>query len=298
MARLRLVVSLSVAVTSAALAYAGTSVYRRRAGARETHGKAQCFALEMPNTPKEDQAKSHLLHAGAPGIPASNFLADSANIHVRHARFPLAQGTYWVYEGTVRWTPSGSSQVLEKSVRWRMEVVATFDRRSVVAAQIRRHPLDLAWYEEGRAPREYLIVQVWQDRYYLLQGKRVAEAQRQLTSNEEQMIDLVEEHELFLEFPLVAHRTFGETNQLTRHDQFYCWVVGDPRTERLTGIRGIRPDPRQIWEVSQRTVGSFESFDFAPGVGFIRYRFHHSGTVSEFDVRLVEFGRTPPPKAP
>jgi hypothetical protein len=213
--------------------------------------------------------------------------------HIRDAAFPLIQGSRWTYAGTVRWTPAGSDQVFEKSMRWQMEIVETIDRRSVVAARIKGHPLDLAWYEEGREPREYLIVQVWGQRYYLLQGGRAAQALQALRSRQGPFVDLVTEGELFLELPLVANRAFGATSQLTREDQFYCWIVGVPREDRLEALKRDTREPVLVWEVSERTIGSLQSYEFAPGIGFTRYRYRHHGTVSEFDVRLVEYHKGP-----
>ena len=211
--------------------------------------------------------------------------------HITGAPFPLVQGTYWVYEGTVRWTPAGSSEVLEKQVHLRMEVIETLDHRAVVAARVKGHPMDLTWYEEGRQPRDYLILQVWQDRYYLLQGERAQEALKRLRTEQTQLGHLANENELFLELPLVERRAFGETSQLTREDRFYCWVVGQRRDDELEGVKGATKRPLTVWEVSQRTIGGVQSFEFAAGLGFTRYRYHHNGTVSEFDLKLVEFSR-------
>jgi hypothetical protein len=210
--------------------------------------------------------------------------------HVTQAPFPLIQGSHWVYEGTVRWTPPGSTQVFEKLILWEMEIVETLDRRAVVAARVKGHPRDLAWYENGREPTEYLIVQVWQNRYYLLQGERAAEVLKELRTDKPQYAHLVREGELFLEFPLVEGRAFGEASQLTREDRFYCWVVGQGQRNTLPGIKRTSTQPVSIWEITQRTIGGVESFDFGVGVGFTRYRFHHNGTVSDFDLKLVEYG--------
>src|SRR5207247_3019280 len=37
--------------------------------------------------------------------------------------FPLRPGTYWIYRGTVKWTPSGSAETRQEAVTWKMEVL-------------------------------------------------------------------------------------------------------------------------------------------------------------------------------
>jgi hypothetical protein len=68
--------------------------------------------------------------------------------------FPLQKGAYWVYEGTVKWTISNSSDVTEKEIIWKMEVKKVFQRSGVIGYEMLGAPWDLAWYEEGKEPSE------------------------------------------------------------------------------------------------------------------------------------------------
>jgi hypothetical protein len=72
--------------------------------------------------------------------------------------FPLSQGAYWVYEGIVKWTKG--TEVIEKTVTWKMEVVEVVERDHVTGYLLKGHPDDLAWYEEGKERGEHVIIKV------------------------------------------------------------------------------------------------------------------------------------------
>jgi len=230
-----------------------------------------------------------LLLWAAIAFVSPSVIRGQADRHVTEPPFPLIAGSHWIHEGTVRWASPGSSDVREDKIRWKMEVLETLDRQSVVAARVKGHPMDLAFYEDGRKPGEYLIVQVWGDRYYLLQGNRVSEVLARLRAEPAATTHLVRESELFLELPLVEGRSFGEAEHLTRLDRFYVWVVEKFEQAALHEVRGVPSQPVQVWTVSHRSIGGMQRYEFAAGIGLTRFQYRHQGTVSEFDLRLVEY---------
>lgn len=202
--------------------------------------------------------------------------------------FPLNKGTYWIYRGPVE---SGeNSTVLKKTVDWKMEVTDIIERQDTKAAVVKGFPQDLWWYSEKNQRGDYLIIQVFPARFYLVQGDAVKKALDALRDSNNILQGLVQESQLFLEFPLIKNQRFGETELITRTDWFYCWVVGDEHKTRLEGVKGI-PNDREwmVHTVTQFTVGSHEEFDFVSGIGITRYMGHHNGTVSDFELKLVEF---------
>jgi hypothetical protein len=208
------------------------------------------------------------------------------------AVFPMALGNTWVYTGTIRWTPAGSNDVLEKEIEWTMEIVEVIERRGLRAAVLDGHPSDLAWYEEGRERRRHLVVAIGEDQteqLYLLSNKRAAEVERRLRSSDDPLIDLLQEYELFLDLPLSQLKRFCDLYSGTRQDYLYCWVVES--VEPLDGfdVKGVDPGiPRTRYHVSHRTLSDHRVVEYVSDVGITSYVYGHHGTVSEVDVRLSE----------
>ncbi|MCB0181898.1 MAG: hypothetical protein KDI62_26955 [Anaerolineae bacterium] len=199
------------------------------------------------------------------------------------ADFPLEKGAAWVYEGTVKWQEG--SEVLEDNVTWSMEVIDTVDRLHVKGYLLQGIPLDLAWYEPGKAPGTHVIVQVGTKYFY---GDETTWSR--LQDPDDLLLELVTEGDLFLDLPLQANKYFGETAQITRSDFAYFWVVEGAETVSLENVKGAdsQGDLTQ-YTLAFRTLPDHQLVDFVPGVGITHYVYVHHGTVSEADVRLVEF---------
>jgi hypothetical protein len=206
--------------------------------------------------------------------------------------FPLSAGTTWVYKGTSKWTRSDSGEVVEKSVTWKMQVLETLTRRQVTAAVVNGYPQDLAHFEEGKTPGDYLIVRVGPAKYYLVRQLRTEEALRRLRDENDLLGGLVGEDEIILDAPLVPGKIYGEADLITRQDRMYSWIVEDARPAELRGIKGVAPaGGRTEYEITYRTLPDHTIMNFVPGIGITRYVYGHHGTVSETDVQLVEFRR-------
>ena len=219
-----------------------------------------------------------------PAVPA---LADKPLVDA----FPLNEGTVWVYEGLIKWTPPDSADVMEEILTWEMEIIETIQRQQVFAALVKGHPLELAWYEEEKTkPGEHLIVRVGGDRYYRLSGDRAKHTWERLRDEDDTLADLVKDHELFLDLPLVPDKIFGESFQLTRQDWMYFWVVQDEEQVTLTGVKGLSStDEMTQYELTLRTMSDHQIVSLVPGVGFTHYVYGHHGTVAEMDLALVEY---------
>jgi hypothetical protein len=206
--------------------------------------------------------------------------------------FPLSKGTTWVYKGTRKWTQSGSGEVAEKPVTWKMQVLETLTRGQVTAALVKGYPADLAHFEEGKAPGDYLIVRVRPGKYYLVRQLRTEETLRRLRDQNDLLAGLVREDEIILDAPLAPGKIYGEADLITRQDKMYSWIVEEARPAELRGIKGIAPAGRKMeYEITHRTLPGHRIVDFVPGIGITRYVYGHHGTVSETDVKLVEFRR-------
>ena len=204
----------------------------------------------------------------------------------------MALGNTWVYTGTIRWTPAGSNDVLEKEIEWTMEIIDVIERHGLRAAVLDGHPGDLAWYEEGRERRRHLVVAIGEsqtEQLYLLSDKRAVEVEQRLRSLDDTLIDLLKEYELFLDFPLSHLKRFCDLHSRTRQDYMYCWVVESVEPLDGLNVEGVDPEiSRTRYRVNHRTLPDHRIVEYVSDVGMTSYVYAHHGTVSEVDVRLTE----------
>ena len=203
--------------------------------------------------------------------------------------FPLAQGSYWVYQGTTKWTTD--QLVHEENITWRMEVVEAIKRGHVTGFVLKGSPYDLAWYNHGKKPGDYLMIHVYPDQFYLVSSdEKVANLVKRLKDKDDPLVGLVEEQELLLDFPLIRGKVFGDVKQITRQDQWYCWLVESQKARKLQNIKGVKKmQPVTEYELAYRTSPEHTIIDIVPGVGITRFIYVHHGSVAETDVKLIEY---------
>ncbi len=203
--------------------------------------------------------------------------------------FPLAQGSYWVYQGTTKWTNDKS--VREENVTWKMEVIEAIKRGHITGFVLKGSPYDLAWYNQGKKPGDYLMIHVYPDQFYLVNNdEKVANLVKRLKDKDDPLVGLVENNELFLDFPLIRGKVFGDAGQITRQDQWYCWLVESEKATKLKNIKGVKKmQDVTEYELAYRTSPEHTIIDIVPGVGITRFVYIHHGSVAETDVKLIEY---------
>lgn len=198
--------------------------------------------------------------------------------------FPLTPGTTWVYEGDVSWEGEDAASVSEKQVSWKMEVLERVQRGHIIGYSMRGHPSDLVFYEEGRNPSDYAIIQVGLDKYF----RTNLAAFRRLKDENDLLAGLVTESQIFLDFPLYEGKRICETVWLTGPQ--YCTIVelADP-----ISLGDVKNMPASSWAVPYvlafRSLPDHEYITFVPGVGIVGYDYGHHGTNSEVNLKLVEY---------
>jgi hypothetical protein len=198
--------------------------------------------------------------------------------------FPLTPGTTWVYKGDVSWEEEDGVLVLEKQVTWKMEVLERAQRGYIRGFSMRGHPSDLVFYEEGRIPSEYAIIQVGLDKYY----KTDLTAFQRLRDENDLLIELVKEHQIFLDFPLYAGKRICETAWLTGPQ--YCTVVEHADAISLGDVKNVSASSWAVpYILAYRSLPDHEYITFVPGIGIVGYEYGHHGTNSEVSLKLVEF---------
>lgn len=199
--------------------------------------------------------------------------------------FPLKRDAYWMYQGTIKWMKPNSSDVIEQEITWKMEVERVFQRNAIIGYEMAGAPWDLAWYEAGKEPSQYGIIQAG-GQFYRVPIETVI----RLMNEQDNLFGLVNENSLFLDIPLTGGKKFCDSISITRPDNMYCWNVGEPKPFDPGKIKSIDPS-RQLWEypVFIGTMPDSSMMYFVPGVGITGYSYIHHGTVSEVDVRLIEY---------
>jgi hypothetical protein len=199
--------------------------------------------------------------------------------------FPLKQGAYWVYEGNVKWTIPNSAEVAEEEITWKMEVKRVFQRNSIVGYEMLGAPWDLAWYEEGKEPSEYGIIQAG-GKFY----RTSLETVWRLMDETDVLRALVNENQIFLDIPLISGKKFCDTFSISRADGMYCWTVGDAIQADTANIKGVDSSATLIeFPIYNGTMPDHSMIQFIPGVGISSYLYRHHGTISDVDVHLIEY---------
>jgi hypothetical protein len=204
--------------------------------------------------------------------------------------FPLEKDSYWVYKGTVRWTPEGvGSRVRSRSIIWHMKIRDVIESPKHRIAIVTGFPGDLAWYEEGMTPRWSLLVEDDRRIYrgdYETKDEAFGAARAIKTGGRRSAGDL----ECILEFPLKKGKKYGTRNK-SRVDATHAWSV-DGAEEVNLKIRGYNNrGPVTQYRLNSSTNPDRTIMEFVPGLGITRYTYEHHGTVAFEDVRLVEYGR-------
>ena len=199
--------------------------------------------------------------------------------------FPLAEGTTWIYKGTVKWTES-VNKVKKSKITWKMKVEKRLKNGPFEIAVMKGHPGDLCWYEPGKRPSLYLIV--WRDnKYYEI---RVNNDFDKLISDEEYLSTKTDFNSLFLVAPLKKDMEFGNDPDIQRDDRMYEWVVDNEQRSRLPHVAGI--SGKKVftkYTLMYRTNPDHQIVEFVSSVGITSYIYQHHGTISEVDVRLIDF---------
>jgi hypothetical protein len=222
------------------------------------------------------------------GLPAQNPKAPEV--------FPLSEGTSWVYQGIVRWFDFSSGKTAKTRVTWTTQVKRVTRRQHLTAAVINGFPWDLDWSDGHRQPTDALLLASEDGGYYERPLENVKDGVKRLADSSDTLQDLIDPDDVFLQLPLAKGKKFcGDTEQIAREDDEYCWVVNSVDRISLLRVKGLEPKQYQVYEISFRTNTDDTELQFLPGVGLIRYQYHHHGSIADTELNLVAFHKTPEP---
>jgi hypothetical protein len=219
---------------------------------------------------------------------AFSFARPAAQI-VSGATFPLSEGTYWIYRGIVRWTHDNSNEVSETAVQWRMEVRKCMRRRDILAAVVNGFPADLNWSDGHPNPKNSLIIQSGEEKFYLIPSDEVDKVLKTVQDPNGSLTSVLSDDNIFLDLPLAKGKKFCDPEGMARSDSHYCWVVESAGQVSLNGVKGISPGLRTAYNLTYRTNPDDEEITYVGGIGLVAYEYHHHGTTADTELKLVEF---------
>ncbi len=201
-------------------------------------------------------------------------------------QFSFAKGAEWTFQGAVKWDLKGKVQ--QKNLTWKMQVVDKIERRDgIVGYVMRGHPLDLAFYEDGKKPSDYM---------YLAKGNRVYqvtlvsdEPVNRVKNANDPLTDLLIDELLVLDLPLAPNKKFGPAQFVSGSNEMNVWVVTGSKAAALSGIKGVTATSGTEYALTLKTNPDHQTVYYVPGVGITHFTYAHNGTVSEVDVKLTEF---------
>jgi len=197
--------------------------------------------------------------------------------------FPLSKGAYWIYAGNVKWQIG--SDVFEETMQWKMEVVDIIERNDVIGFKMLGAPWDLEFYQDGRKRSEFSFIKAGTGRIY--QG--TVDNFIRIKNESDPLVDMLHDGNLFIDIPLTDGEKICDTFSITRPDGFYCGRVSETQTQ-LTNVIGVETAiPMTEFIISQSTGPDYSEFRFTPGIGITQFKYIHHGTISEVDVKLIEY---------
>lgn len=198
--------------------------------------------------------------------------------------FPLSEGSYWIYEGTVKW---GEGNDETKSVKLKMEVIRRTINGAFEIAVIKGYPSDLCFYGNGPDEKrgDYLIA-LKDRKYYLIKIKNDLDG---LLTNEALLSSKTGPNNLFLVEPLKNALEFGMKDGKQRKDHMYEWLVNGEESffNSKSDVKGQKPLTR--YTLVYATIPDYQFVKFVPSIGISRFVYIQYGTASEVDVHLTEF---------
>jgi hypothetical protein len=203
--------------------------------------------------------------------------------------FPLAQGTYWVYQGTVRYWVKGLENGKIAHVRWKMSVTRAIHRDGLTVAVVRGMPGDLDWSEGNAMPSLSIVIRTDDAKFYLLEDDEAKSLLAQIDNPQFSWQQVPIDDDWFLQLPLAKGKKFCGADGMQRTDDHYCWVTGPARVMRLANVEGVQAGKYIAHRVEYFTNPDDDEFDFVPGVGMVSYEYHHHGTIADTELHLIEF---------
>jgi len=202
--------------------------------------------------------------------------------------FALTPGTYWLYQGTVRWEEPEEEKPGSTDVTWKMAVQRVIRKKDVVAAVVTGFPADLDWSGGKAEARPWLIVE--NEKHEVYYENLGPEYDLSRLNGDDHIFDKFQVGDnLLLQWPLRIGAKFCDEEAKKREDDMYCWVVGESKKTKLEKVKGLPSEEQTVYRIHYRTLPDDTTIELVQGIGLVSYEYHHHGTVADTELQLVEF---------
>ena len=202
--------------------------------------------------------------------------------------FPLTQGTWWLYRGTVSWTDSQTEKESQAKVTLKMTVEKVIQKPEFTIAVLSGFPRDLDWATGEAAAMPWLLIET-KRREVFLNSLPPDFDYAKLEKDSVSLDKFLAEDNLLFRWPLKKGMKFGDAESVRRDDDRYCWVVTTQETKNLEDIKGLPSRSAEIFLLQYLTNPDDTEMEISPGIGILSYQYHHHGTVAETSLTLLEF---------
>lgn len=210
--------------------------------------------------------------------------------------FPLFPGTTWVYRGRVTWFNVEKAQNESSEVTLTTKVERVIHRPGVTFAVLSGFPADLDWSGGEAEGKPFLLAETDKHEVFLDPVPPDFDYSK-LEKDSTSLKPFLAEDNLFFRWPLRKGMKFGDPEQFKREDNEYCWFVAEHALKELGGIQGLPARRAEVSVLRFVTNPDDTRVELAPGVGVLRYEYHHHGSTADTSVRLAEFHPGPTAEA-
>jgi len=202
--------------------------------------------------------------------------------------FPLKAGTYWIYEGTVRWYDFEKDEPATEKISWRMSVDKVIQRKGLTAAVVTGFPADLDWSGGAAEPKQWLFLETNQHQvHYVNLGPNFDLTKYE--KGEQGFEKFLVPDTMLLEWPPKPGAKFCAAEDQKREDRMYCWFAAGQEKRKLDNVKGSPAEEQTVYELKYMSNPDDIRMELVAGVGLISYQYHHHGTVADTELQLVEF---------
>jgi hypothetical protein len=204
--------------------------------------------------------------------------------------FPLTQGTYWVYQGTVTWFDQAKHKASQAKVSLKMTVERVLQREGTILAEIQGYPADLNFTTGETHPSRWILAESSRHQVFLRQLD--PSTPLPLTKSPGSAFDsFMTEEDLLFEWPLARGNKYCDAESTKR--ALYCWVVESQGSKNLEAASSLVSGNTQVFTIACRTNPDETRIELSRGAGIIAYHYRHHGTTAATGVNLTEFHPVP-----
>ena len=210
--------------------------------------------------------------------------------------FPLTPGTWWLYRGTVTWSDQQTEKDAHADVNLKMTVEKVIQKPEFLIAVLSGFPRDLDWATGEVAAMPWLLIETTRHEVFLNPLPPDFDYAK-LDKDAATLEKFLAEDNLLFRWPLKQGMKFGDAESIRRDDGHYCWAVTKQETKKPGDVKGLSSKFAEVFLLQYVTNPDDTEMEISPGIGILKYQYHHHGTVAETDLSLVEFHPAPPPPA-